>query len=162
MAMWGVPTGVLEGPDFATFASGMGMAIAERVFSFVAGWWPLRDEPNVHFVHYSELLADPEGSIRGLADFLGFEPTPEQWPTILEHTSFSWMKAREEKFELTSTCPVPVLDRGAMLRKGKVGTAAEDGVTPEISAAIEGIGRQIVTDPAALDWLYRGAVPAGA
>jgi aryl sulfotransferase len=162
MGMWGVPTDMLVGPDFATFAGGMGTGMLAILFSFVEGWWPLRDRPNVHFVHYSQLLADPATAIDDLAGFLGFEPTPEQWPVILEHTSFAWMKEREEKFELTSTCPVPVLDRGAMLRKGKVGTAAEDGVTPEISAMIEGMGRSMVTDPAAIEWIYRGVLPGGA
>jgi hypothetical protein len=161
MGMWGVPTDALVGPDFATFAGGMGTGMLAILFSFVEGWWPLRERPNVHFVHYSELLADPATAIDDLAGFLGFEPTPEQWPVILEHTSFAWMKEREEKFELTSTCPVPVLDRGAMLRKGKVGTAAEDGVTPEISAMIEAMGRSMVTDPAAIEWIYRGVLPDG-
>jgi aryl sulfotransferase len=161
MAMWGVPKAGLVGDDFATYAHGMGMGVTFTIFAFLAGWWPLRDRPNVHLVHYSELKADPEGSIRAIADFLGFEPTPEQWPQILEHVSFDWMKAHEEKFELMSTCPVPPLDPGAMMRKGRVGAAAEDGVTPEISAAIAGVGREIVPDPEALEWIYGGPVPGG-
>ena len=48
------------------------------------------------------------------------------------------------------------LDRGAMLRKGKVGTAAEDGVTDEMSVAIGELGAAVVADDAALTWLYEG------
>eukprot|EP00972_Heterocapsa_arctica_P051765 7615096-Heterocapsa_arctica.AAC.1 len=57
---------------------------------------------------------DHEGSVRKIADFLGFKPTDEQWPKVLEYTSFSWMKAHEEKFESATIAPVPVLKKGAM------------------------------------------------
>jgi hypothetical protein len=49
-----------------------------------------------------------------------------------------------------------LLDPGAMIRKGQVGSASEDGITPEISEAIEQIGRAICTDPVAFEWSYRG------
>jgi hypothetical protein len=68
------------------------------------------------------------------------------------------MKAHESKFELCSVAPVPILDPGAMIRKGKLGASAEDGITPQISEAIAGIGRTILTDPKAFDWCYNGGV----
>jgi hypothetical protein len=43
-----------------------------------------------------------------------------------------------------------------MIRKGKVGAAAEDGVTPEISAAMASIGRGILQDEQILTWCYQG------
>lgn len=86
-----------------------------------------------------------------------------RWPKILEHTSFAWMKAHEDKFEGISAGvfnhngrtsrkrrphsgarlrpypgfpgkPVELLKHGAMVRKGQVGAAKDDGITPEISA----------------------------
>jgi hypothetical protein len=66
------------------------------------------------------------------------------------------MKAHESKFELCRVAAVPVLDPGAMIRKGKLGASAEDGVTPQISEAIAGIGQSILTDRAAFDWCYHG------
>jgi hypothetical protein len=79
---------------------------------------------------------DHEGSVRRIARFLDLHPSAEEWPTILECTSFPWMKAREQRFELRGVTDVPILNPGAMLRKGKAGTAHEDGVTPAISADI--------------------------
>jgi aryl sulfotransferase len=38
----------------------------------VASWWPLRAAPNVHFVHYRDLLADLPAEIRRLARFVGY------------------------------------------------------------------------------------------
>jgi len=155
--LWDVDPGEVVGPDFATFFAGMGShALVPRIFGVVAGWWPLRHEPNVLLVHFADLKRAPEPSIRRIADFLGIEVADDRWPSILEHTSFSWMKAHEDKFEMRDVSDVPPLDPGAMVRKGKLGAAAEDGVGPEVSAAIAEIGRSILTDPAAFAWCYEG------
>ena len=155
--LWQVPKeGVVEA-DFETYFAGMGShMITPRIFGFIAAWWPLRHEPNMMFVHYADLKREPEGSVRKIAEFLDFDVADAQWPAILEYTSFPWMKAHESKFELCTVAEVPILDPGAMIRKGKIGASAEDGVTPQISAAIAGIGRTILTDPDAFDWCYQG------
>jgi hypothetical protein len=156
-ALWGADPAGLVGPDFATYAAGFGThVLAPRVFEFVASWWPLRDEPNVLLVHYADLTRDPEGNIRAIAEFLDIDVPDDKWPSILEYTSFAWMKANEDKFELRSVSDPPMLDPGAMLRKGQLGASAEDGITPEISAAIEEVGRTILTDPDAFRWCYKG------
>ena len=49
-------------------------------------------KPNVLLLHFSEMKKDHEGSVHKIAQHLGFEPTAEQWPKILEYTSFKWMK----------------------------------------------------------------------
>ena len=157
--LWHMPKDGIVGPDFETFFAGMGShALVPRIFDFMAEWWPLRHEPNVMLIHYADLKRAPEASVRGIADFLGFDVPDAQWPAILEYTSFPWMKAHESKFELCSVAPVPILDPGAMIRKGKLGASAEDGITPQISEAIAGIGRTIITDPQAFDWCYNGGV----
>ncbi len=156
-AMWGADPAPLVGPDFATYAAGFGThVLAPRVFGFVASWWPLRNEPNVLLVHYADLKREPEKNIRTIAEFLGFDVPADKWPAILEYTSFAWMKAHEEKFELRSVSDVPMLDPGAMLRKGQVGASEEDGITPEISNAIAEVGHTIITDPDAYRWCYEG------
>jgi hypothetical protein len=43
-----------------------------------------------------------------------------------------------------------------MVRKGRAGAAHEDGVTPAIAAELAQMGREVVTDPEALEWAYRG------
>ena len=126
------------------------------IFAFVAAWWPLRNEPNVLFLHYSDMKRDHEGAVRRIARFLAMQPAAEHWPTILECTSFPWMKANEEKFELRAQTRVPILEKGAMIRKGRAGSAEDDGVTPAISAETAEIGRQVLPNEAALEWCYRG------
>jgi hypothetical protein len=154
--LWGVPRDSLAKPDFESFFFEVAQSmIGDMLFGFVAAWWPLRHEKNVLFMHYSDMKRDHEGSVRRIGEFLGLHPTAEQWPTILECTSFPWMKAHEEKFELRGVADVPILDPGAMVRKGRAGAARDDGVTPEISAEIAKLGREVLPD-AAFDWFYRG------
>ena len=157
--LWHVPKDSIVGPDFEAFFAGIGShAIVPMIFGLLAAWWPLRDEPNVLLMHYADLKREPEASVRRIAEFLDFEVPDAQWPAILEYTSFPWMKAHEDKFELRSVSEIQILNPGAMIRKGKVGASAEDGVTPQISAAIAGIGRAILTDPQAFDWCYHGGL----
>lgn len=155
--LWETPREALLRPDFESFFFEVGGSmLGHMVFDFLAAWWPLRHEPNVLFLHFSDMKRDHEGSVRKIGDFLGFRPSPEQWPTILECTSFAWMKAHQEKFEMRHTTDVPILDPGAMIRKGKAGAAHEDGVTPEVSATIARLGRDMLPDDAAFEWCCRG------
>jgi aryl sulfotransferase len=156
--LWSVPRAALTRPDFADFyrdfiiEGGMQGMFA----GFMAGWWPLRHEPNVLFLHFSDLKKDHEGSLKKIAEFLGISPSERQWQDILKYTGFDWMKQHTEKFETFSSTPVPVLETGAMIRKGKLGAAREDGMTDEISKHFRVACAEICSDQAALDWLYKG------
>jgi hypothetical protein len=161
--LWKVPRAALTRPDFETFyrevidAKGMqGM-----FYGHLASWWPLRHEPNVLLLHYADVKRGGGKVLRRISDFLGTAPTETQWATIEKHASFEWMKANETKFE-TLPSPVPALESGAMIRKGKTGAAREDGMTDQIAAELRTFGSRIVTDPAVLRWLYEGGtLPAG-
>jgi hypothetical protein len=155
--LWEVPREGLVGEDVETFFAGIGsQGIVPMIFGFLAAWWPLRHEPNVMLLHYADMKRDHEGSVRRIAEFLGFDVLDEQWPAILEYTSFSWMKAHEDKFELRTVGDIPILDPGAMIRTGQVGASADDGITSQISDATAAIGRTMLTDPEAFDWCYHG------
>lgn len=66
-------------------------------WSHVQCWWDMRDRPKVRLVHFSNLKADMAAEIRRIADFLGFEIDEAQWPAIVEHCSFDYMKANGDK-----------------------------------------------------------------
>ena len=86
---------VLPGfPNMPPEAVPPGGLLTMLFFGFVNGWWPLRNKPNVLMLHFNDMKADHEGTIRKIAAFLGFKPTAEQWPRVLEYTSFPWMKVR--------------------------------------------------------------------
>jgi len=131
-------------------------------FEFVNKWWPLRHKSNVLFLHFSEMKKDHEGSVRKIANFLNMHPTKEEWPQVLEYTGFPWMKVHQEKFEMgtllrdADDVPFPLIVTGGMVRKGKTGDVAEDGMTPEISADIHLWAEKMIPDAAARDWMYHG------
>ena len=131
-------------------------------FHFVNSWWPLRHEPNVLMLHFSEMKKDHAGSIRKLSDFLGFAPTPEQMAKIEEYTSFAYMKEHGMKYELQTVLRdkngqnYHILEEGTMVRSGKLGKASEDGMTPEMSAKIRVLAEKLVPDEAARQWMFEG------
>lgn len=63
----------------------------------IRGWWEIRDLPNVKLVHFAELKRDMGGTMREIAEFLGAEVDPADWPEIERYCSFEWMKANATK-----------------------------------------------------------------
>jgi aryl sulfotransferase len=55
-------------------------------------WWDFRHVPNILLVHYTDLLEDPAGQIRRIAQHLDIAIDEDQFPGILERISFSGMK----------------------------------------------------------------------
>ena len=86
-----------------------------------AGWWALRDRPNVYIVPFNQLKADPDGEIDRISAFLGVELSPEQRQQVIEKSSFDYMKAINYKFS-------PIIggrDMIDVVRAGKTGTGSE-------------------------------------
>jgi aryl sulfotransferase len=63
----------------------------------IRSWWEIRNLPNVLLVHFADLKADMEASIRRIAAFLEIDVADEIWPAILEHCSFDYMKRHAEQ-----------------------------------------------------------------
>jgi aryl sulfotransferase len=59
----------------------------------LATWWAVRDLPNLMFVHFGDLKADPKAEIARIADFLDIEVADNAWPTILESVGLDTMRA---------------------------------------------------------------------
>jgi len=64
----------------------------------VQSWWDYRDAPNIQLVHYGDMLADTEGSMRRIADFLEIDVPEARWPAIVKAVSFQEMKRQGEKY----------------------------------------------------------------
>jgi aryl sulfotransferase len=156
--LWGVPKAALTRDDFPTFYREVvdPNQFQAGLFGFIAAWWPLRKQPNVLFMHFADMKRDHAGSLRRFADFLGIRPSEDQWRRIEEYTSFRWMKEHQSKFEARTITDVPILESGGMIRKGRLGDAAGDGMTPEIAEHLRARGRELCPDAEALEWLYSG------
>jgi aryl sulfotransferase len=63
----------------------------------VRTWWKIRDLPNLLLLHFANLKANLAGQILLIAEFLDIEIDPTHLPAILDHCSFSYMKAHGAK-----------------------------------------------------------------
>lgn len=59
----------------------------------LATWWEWRHLPNVHLMHFSDMLADIEGEMRRLAAFCEIEVPEERWPGIVDAVQLDSMRA---------------------------------------------------------------------
>jgi aryl sulfotransferase len=65
------------------------------VFHHAADAWERRETtPNVLLVHYSDLLADLDGQMRGLAQRLGIAVPDDRWAELVEAATFASMRAQ--------------------------------------------------------------------
>ena len=55
-------------------------------------WWEIRDLPNVHFIHFKNLIDDLPGEMRKIAKFLDIPIDEKKWPEIVKHCTFDYMK----------------------------------------------------------------------
>lgn len=154
---WGIPRAAIGFPDFGSYYDGFveTSGIHFGLFAFLAAWWPLRHAENVLFIHFNDMQRDLRASVERIANFIGVAPKAEQWPAILEYTSFAWMKQHDIKFDGLSA-EIPPIRPGAMVRRGQAGAAQEEGVTAEFAARIRAVGNRVCQEQAALHWFYAG------
>jgi len=58
----------------------------------LASWWAFRHLPNLHFVHFNDLLNDLPGEIETVAAFIGLPRSPERCREIADCVGFASMK----------------------------------------------------------------------
>jgi aryl sulfotransferase len=66
-------------------------------FEHVASFWPHRNEPNVLFVHYNDMLADLDAQMRRVAEFLEIDVDEDRWPELVERCTFVAMRRRADE-----------------------------------------------------------------
>lgn len=62
----------------------------------LAGWWPLREERFVLFVHYNDLSADLEGEMRRIADFLDLDIAEDHWADVVARCRIDAMRSEAD------------------------------------------------------------------
>jgi hypothetical protein len=82
----------------------------------VAAWWRRRNDADVLFLHYEDLLKEPRANVVKLAQFCGVALTDARVDEIVHETSFAQMKTRPLFYDL-----VRAPDAAPFLRNGKSG-----------------------------------------
>ena len=93
------------------------------VLHHLADAWARRREPNVVLVHYEDLEADLVGTMRRLADRLGFAVPAARWPVLVEAAGFEAMRRRAD--DLAPDRRGALRDRQRFFRRGTSGAGRE-------------------------------------
>jgi len=101
----------------------------------VAGYWALRKRPNVLFMTYEEMTADPAATVGRVADFMGVALAPDELTTITRLSSFDYMKSIARRFDYVKFAPWSKQE-GATIRRGARGGSGEL-LTPALQERID-------------------------
>jgi len=91
----------------------------------VKSWWPYYIHKKVLWLRYQDMKSDLDASIDRIVDFLGWDVSPEQKETVIEYSSFEWMKRHDEKFSSQGDSGKPQFKPGQFIRQGMVGKHQE-------------------------------------
>jgi aryl sulfotransferase len=89
----------------------------------LASGWRLRDSGNVLFLTYDGMRADLSKAVDKIAAFMDVQLTPEERASVIERSSFAYMKKIEHKFEAPGAPWAS--PKGSMMRRGKSGASGE-------------------------------------
>nr|WP_246048965.1 sulfotransferase domain-containing protein [Brenneria rubrifaciens] len=64
----------------------------------VRSWWSIRHLPNVHIVHFANLIENMPREIRRIAEFIDTTINESQWEAIIRHCSFDYMKMHAARY----------------------------------------------------------------
>ncbi len=94
----------------------------------LTSWWAQRQAPNVLFLVYEHMQENPEATIKRVAEFIDVPLDDELLAITLEHSSFAYMSAHQDRFDDTmmrhlseTKCQLPGGSDSSKVRAGKVG-----------------------------------------
>lgn len=90
-------------------------------FDHLLSWWPRRTEPNVLFLTYERMLAEPAAAVRAIADLLGGRAVevardPQRFGDVVRSSSFDHMRRDQNRWSSARPADMP-----EFVRKGVVG-----------------------------------------
>ena len=104
-------------------------------FKHVKSWWPHRNDPDVLFLRYEEVITDLEETVRRSRSSATSPWTRRAMPRILERCSVAFIKQHSAKFDPPPSSDQPLPWR--VIRKRRDGAGAEE-MTPAQRERLEG------------------------
>ena len=120
-------------------------------------WWEVRDLPNVLFVHFGDLKADPETEMRRIAAYCDIHVEEDDWPALVATVGFDAMRSEARGTD----DPMALAFEGGADRffyRGDNGRWREV-LTPDDLALYEGAASTL--DPTLRRWLEGGRHAVG-
>ena len=87
----------------------------------VASWWPHKNDPNVLWFRYEDMVRDLSDTIEQILDFLGWTLTEKQKQNVLQYSSFNWMRDHNDKFVVQFDNGESMFKPKGFIRKGQIG-----------------------------------------
>lgn len=89
-----------------------------NMFEWCKGWWPVRQQPNVMWIMYEDMLKDPFSTIKDMGIFLGKDLSDDVINNIVKATSFKSM-SKTATFDQSYSDSKRLAE--TFFRKGEVG-----------------------------------------
>lgn len=135
--------------EFIEFVINRGALVGDY-WSHLMSWWPRRNEDAVCMFAFEDMKTDLPGSVKKVADFIGFGDDEAAIEIATRQASFEFMKAHEGQFDdnlivkaRNAPCGIPADASSSKIKTGKVG-----GHKAVLSAAmverLDGMWRDVV------------------
>lgn len=120
-------------------------------YRHLASWWRYRHDPDVLMLAYEHMKADPEATVRKVADFLGLADDEDRIAAALTESSLASMQAHAAKYDdlmmrtrSETVCGLPPGSESAKVRTGQVGGYRAE-LSPEFLAELDQVWAETIT-----------------
>jgi len=90
-------------------------------FRNVKSWWPHKNDNNVLWLRYEDMVKDLAGAIDSILVFLNWTLSDEEKKKVLNYSSFAWMKQHSNRFAARFDNGESMFEPDGFIRKGKIG-----------------------------------------
>ena len=90
-------------------------------FRNVASWWPHKEDANVLWLRYEDMVKDLSKTVDQILNFLNWSLNETQKQNVLKFSSFDWMRQHNDKFVVRFDNGESMFKPKGFIRKGQVG-----------------------------------------
>ncbi len=109
-----------------------------------AGYWQVRQRPNMLVLTFKEMKADLPGTVRKVADFMGVALKQSEFEMVCKKSSFEYMRSIDDRFHPGLVTPWSD-PRGRMMRRGERGESRR-ALSAQQRRRIDDYARQELAD----------------
>jgi hypothetical protein len=114
---------------------------ARDYYTHVASWWPRRHEPDTLLLAYEHMVADHEGTVRRVAEFLGLGGDEDRIAVACEQSSIGSMRLHADRYDdrmmrirSEQVCGLPPGSQSDKVGSGTHAVVLSDGLVADLDA----------------------------